>query len=85
MEIAVSLRLKLNIWMGACLALAIAVAGTLVHGVLHRSARDHAVETANLLMAVADATRAYTTQYIKPQLDQRLDIAADRLAFAKAQ
>lgn len=69
-----NLRLKFNIWMAAVLASAIAVAGTVVHGVLHRSARDHAVETANLLMAVADATRAYTTEYIKPQLDQRLDI-----------
>jgi HAMP domain-containing protein len=75
MEIAVSLRLKFNIWMGAVLAIAVAAAGTMVHGVLHRSTRDHAVETANLLMAVADATRAYTTEYIKPQLDQRLDIA----------
>jgi hypothetical protein len=75
MEIAVSLRLKFNIWMGAVLAIAVASAGTIVYGELHRSARDHAVETANLLMAVADATRAYTTEYIKPQLDQRLDIA----------
>jgi hypothetical protein len=75
MEIAVSLRLKFNIWMGSVLAIAVAAAGTIVYGELHRSARDHAVETANLLMAVADATRAYTTEYIKPQLDQRLDIA----------
>ena len=60
--------------MGGVLAIAVAVAGTMVHGVLHRSAREHAVETANLLMAVADATRAYTTVFIKPQLDPRLDI-----------
>jgi protein-histidine pros-kinase len=74
MEIAMSLRSKFNIWLGAVLAIGVAVAGITVHGVLHRSARDHAVETANLLMAVAEATRAYTTTYIKPQLDQRLDI-----------
>jgi hypothetical protein len=75
MEIAMSPKLKFNIWMVAVLAIAIGGAGTVVHGVLHRSARDHAVEMADLLMAVADATRAYTTEYIKPQLDQRLDIA----------
>lgn len=69
-----SLRLKFNVWMGTVLALGIVATGTVVYGVLHRDARDHVVETANLLMAAAEATRSYTTAFIKPQLDQRLEI-----------
>lgn len=53
---------------------AVAVAGAVLYGVLHRSERDHVVETANLLMASAEATRAYTTAFIKPQLDKRLGV-----------
>lgn len=67
-------RLRFNIWMGAVLTIAIAAAGTLIQGELHRSARGHAVETAHLLMAVANATRDYTTMFVKPQLDSRLAI-----------
>jgi Protein of unknown function (DUF3365) len=69
-----SLRIKFNVWMTAVLALAIAVAGTIIHGALLRDARDHVVQTANLLMATADATRTYTTEFVKPQLDKRLEI-----------
>ena len=69
-----SLKIKFNIWMGAILAIAVAVSGTIVYGELHRSARAQAVETASLLMASAEATRVYTTEFIKPQLDKRLDI-----------
>jgi len=69
-----SLKIKFNIWMGAILAIAFAVSGTIVYGELHRSARAQAVETASLLMASAEATRVYTTEFIKPQLDKRLDI-----------
>jgi len=70
----VNRRLKFNIWMGAVQVTAVAVAGTVLSGVLHRSERDHVVETANLVMAAAEATRAYTTAFIKPQLDKRLEI-----------
>jgi protein-histidine pros-kinase len=66
--------MKFNVWMGTVLALGIVATGTVVYGVLHRDARDHVVETANLLMAAAEATRSYTTAFIKPQLDQRLEI-----------
>ena len=69
-----SLKIKFNIWMGAILVIAVAVAGTIVYGELHRSARAQAVETASLLMASAEAIRVYTTEFIKPQLDKRLDI-----------
>lgn len=68
------LRLKFNVWMGTVLALGIVVAGMIIYGVVHRDARDHVVETANLLMAAAEATRSYTTAFIKPQLDARLEI-----------
>ena len=60
--------------MGVILVVAVAVAGTIVYGELHRNARAQAVETASLLMASAEATRVYTTEFIKPQLDKRLDI-----------
>ncbi len=60
--------------MGAILVIAVAGAGTIVYGELHRSTRAQAVETASLLMASAEATRIYTTEFIKPQLDKRLDI-----------
>lgn len=60
--------------MGAILVIAVAGAGTIVYGELHRSTRAQAVETASLLMASAEATRVYTTEFIKPQLDKRLDI-----------
>jgi len=70
----VNRRLKFNIGMGAVQVTAVAVAGTILYGVLHRSERDHVVETANLVMAAAEATRAYTTTFIKPQLDKRLEI-----------
>jgi hypothetical protein len=69
-----SLKKKFNIWMGAILVIAVAGAGTIVYGELHRSTRAQAVETASLLMASAEATRVYTTEFIKPQLDKRLDI-----------
>jgi len=69
-----SLKKKFNIWMGAILVIAVAGAGTIVYGELHRSTRAQAVETASLLMASAEATRIYTTEFIKPQLDKRLDI-----------
>ncbi len=69
-----SLRLKFNIWMTTVLAIAVAAAATILYTELHRNARDQVVQTANLLMAAAEATRAYTTAYIKPHLDQRLDI-----------
>ncbi len=69
-----SRRLRFNAFMVGILALGIAAAGYVIHGVLHRDARDGTVQTANLLMAAAEATRSYTTTYIKPQLDQRLAI-----------
>jgi len=69
-----SLRLKFNVWMAVALAVGVAVAGTILYGTLHRDARDQAVQTANLLMAAAEATRAYTTSFVKPHLEQRLDI-----------
>jgi protein-histidine pros-kinase len=69
-----SRRLKFNIFMVAILSMGLAAAGVFLHGVLHRDARDSAVQTANLLMAAAEATRSYTTAFIKPQLDQRLAI-----------
>mgnify|MGYP001813106478 CR=1 FL=1 len=69
-----SLKKKFNIWMGAILVIAVSGAGTIVYGELHRSTRAQAVETASLLMASAEATRIYTTEFIKPQLDKRLDI-----------
>jgi protein-histidine pros-kinase len=69
-----SRRLKFNALIAVVLAIGVAVAGFFIHGVLHRDARDGTVQTANLLMAAAEATRSYTTAYIKPQLDQRLAI-----------
>ena len=60
--------------MGTVLVIAVAAAGAIFYGELHRSARAQAVETASLLMAAAEATRAYTIEFIKPQLDKRLDI-----------
>jgi hypothetical protein len=69
-----SARLKFNLAMVAGLAVAIAIASWVVHGALQRDARAHVMQRANLLMAAAEATRAYTTKFIKPQLDQRLDV-----------
>lgn len=56
------------------LAISIAGIGFVVYSELHRAARNHVIQTANLLMAAAEATRAYTTAFIKPHLDQRLEI-----------
>ena len=69
-----SLRLKFNLWIGMLLAVAVATAAFVVHGALHRDARDQVVQTATLLMAAAEATRSYTTVFVKPHLEQRLDI-----------
>ena len=68
------LRSRFNLWLGAVLALGVAAAGTVTYGLLHRDARDQVVQTASLLMAAAEATRSYTTEFIKPHLDQRLDV-----------
>ena len=68
------LRVKFNIWMGSVMAIGVATAGFFVYGALHRDAREQVLQTANLLMAAAEATRAYTTAFIKPHLDQRLEI-----------
>ena len=67
-------RLKFNAVMIGALAIAVVLASWVVHGVLQRDARQHVLQRANLLMAAAEATRSYTTQFIKPQLDQRLDV-----------
>jgi protein-histidine pros-kinase len=69
-----SRRIKFNVLMVAALVIGIAVAAMMIRNVLHRDARDGTVQTANLLMAAAEATRAYTTTYVKPELDQRLAI-----------
>jgi hypothetical protein len=68
------LRLKFNVWMVAVLSIAIAISGAIVYDDLYQSARANAVKTASLLMAAAESTRNYTTKFIKPQLDRRLDI-----------
>ena len=69
-----SLRLKFNLWMSTALVVGVIVASFLIHGVLQRDARQQVLLRANLLMAAAEATRSYTTSFIKPQLDQRLEI-----------
>lgn len=69
-----TLRAKFNLWVGLVLALGVASSGYVTYGILHRNARTSAVQTANLLMATAEATRSYTTTFIKPHLDQRLEI-----------
>jgi protein-histidine pros-kinase len=69
-----SRRIKFNVLMVAALVIGIAIAAMMIRNVLHRDARDGTVQTANLLMAAAEATRAYTTTYVKPELDQRLAI-----------
>lgn len=69
-----SLRVKFNIWMAAVLGIGIAATGTLVYSALRHDARDQVVATASLLMGAAEATRSYTTVFIKPQLDRRLEI-----------
>ena len=69
-----SLRLKFNLWMSAALAVGVIVASFLIHGILQRDARQQVLLRANLLMSAAEATRSYTTSFIKPQLDQRLEI-----------
>ena len=69
-----SVRLKFNLWMIVGLGLGVALASYLIHGALQRDGREQVMQRANLLMAAAEATRAYTTSFIKPQLDQRLEI-----------
>lgn len=69
-----SARLKFNMVMAAVLAVAVGIAGYVLNGVLHQAAREQVLQSANLLMAAAQATRAYTTTFIKPHLDQRLDV-----------
>ncbi len=69
-----SARLKFNVGMAIALAIAVVAGAWLASVFLQREAREHVMQRANLLMAAAEATRAYTTAYIKPQLDQRLDI-----------
>ena len=73
-EVSMSLRSRFNLWVGSLLAIGLIVTGFVSYSVLHRNAREHMVQTASLLMAAAEATRAYTTSFIKPQLDQRLEI-----------
>jgi cytochrome b subunit of formate dehydrogenase len=68
------LRLKFNVWMGTVLSIAIVISGVVIYSDLYQSARANAVKTASLLMAAAESTRDYTTTFIKPQLDRRLDI-----------
>ena len=67
-------RLKFNAAMIAALAVAVVLAAWVIHGILQRDARQHVLQRANLLMAAAEATRSYTTKFIKPHLDQRLDV-----------
>ena len=69
-----NLRVKFNIWMASVMAVGVAAAGFFIYGALHRDAREHVLQAANLLMAAAEATRAYTTAFIKPHLDQRLEV-----------
>jgi hypothetical protein len=69
-----SRRLKFNVSMIAALAIGIAAAGIFLRGVLQGDAREATIQTARLLMAAAEATRSYTTTFIKPQLDQHLDV-----------
>ena len=69
-----SVRFKFNLWMIVGLGLGVALASYLIHGALQRDGREQVMQRANLLMAAAEATRAYTTSFIKPQLDQRLEI-----------
>ena len=67
-------RLKFNAAMIAALTVAVVLASWVIHGILQRDARQHVLQRANLLMAAAEATRSYTTKFIKPHLDQRLDV-----------
>ena len=69
-----STRLKFNVWMVVVLTLGVAIASYLIHGMLQRESRAHVMQRANLLMAAAEAMRSYTTAFIKPHLDQRLEI-----------
>ena len=68
------LRLKFNVWMGAVLSIAIAISGVVLYNDMYQIARAHAVRTASLLLAAAESTRDYTSTFIKPQLDRRLQI-----------
>ncbi len=67
-------RTRFNIAMAAVLAIAVGIAGYVLNRALHQAARDQVLQSANLLMAAAQATRAYTTAFIKPHLDQRLEV-----------
>ena len=67
-------RLKFNAAMIAALTVAVVLASWVIHGILQRDARQHVLQRANLLMAAAEATRSYTTNFIKPHLVGRLDV-----------
>lgn len=69
-----SQRLKFNLILLAGLLVGIVAVGTALRGMLQREAREGTVQTARLLMAAAEATRSYTTEFVKPQLDPRLAI-----------
>ena len=69
-----STRLKFNVGMIVALAVGVSAATWVVDRILDQDSRQQVLQRANLLLAAAEATRAYTTTFIKPQLDPRLDI-----------
>ena len=68
-----SIRLKFNLVLAVVLLLAAAGAGFYVHGFLQKSAIDEVRHNSQLMMHSAMAIRDYTTELVKPHLDEKLE------------
>ena len=68
-----SIRLKFNLVLAVVLLLAAAGAGFYVHGFLQKAAIDEVRHNSQLMMHSAMAIRDYTTELVKPHLDEKLE------------
>lgn len=67
-----SIRLKFNVVLAVVLLVAAAGAGFYVHGFLQRAAIEEVRHNSQLMMHSAMAIRDYTTELVKPHLDEKL-------------
>jgi HAMP domain-containing protein len=66
------LRLKFNLVLIAVFAIGIACSGYISRRILQENAKDEVVRNAGLMMASAQAVRAYTVKEVKPNLQMQL-------------
>lgn len=67
-----SIRLKFNLVLAVVLLLAAVGAGYYVHGFLQKAALEEVRHNSQLMMHSAMAIRDYTTELVKPHLDEKL-------------